>query len=27
LKMSNPLVVYNSDGSYTEDILKIYNKI
>lgn len=27
LKMSKPLVVYNSDGSYTEDILKIYNKI
>lgn len=27
LKMSKSLVVYNSDGSYTEDILKIYNKI
>lgn len=27
LKMCKPLVVYNDDGSYTQDILKIYNKI
>ena len=27
LKMNEPLVVYNEDGSYTENILKIYNKI
>ena len=27
LKMLEPLVVYNTDGTYTENILKIYNKI
>lgn len=27
LTMKEPLVVYNDDGSYTNDILKIYNKI
>ncbi len=27
LKVSKPLIVYNNDGSYTDDILKIYNKI
>lgn len=27
LKMCEPLIVYNSDGSYTDDILRIYNKI
>lgn len=26
LRLSNPLVVYNDDGSYTDEILKIYNK-
>lgn len=27
LKMLKPLIVYNDDGSYSNDILKIYNKI
>lgn len=27
LKILKPLVVYNDDGNYTNDILKIYNKI
>lgn len=27
LKMCEPLIVYNNDGSYTNEILKIYNKI
>lgn len=27
LKIEKPLIVYNSDGSYTQEILKIYNKI
>lgn len=26
LKMENPLIIYNEDGSYTEDIMKIYYK-
>ena len=26
LKMEKPLIVYNEDGSYTDEILKIYNK-
>jgi tRNA1Val (adenine37-N6)-methyltransferase len=26
LKVLKPLIVYNQDGTYTEDILKIYNK-
>ena len=26
LKIEKPLIVYNEDGSYTEEILKIYNK-
>ena len=26
LKIEKPLVVYNQDGTYTEEILKIYNK-
>lgn len=26
LKIDKPLIVYNDDGSYTEEILKIYNK-
>jgi tRNA1Val (adenine37-N6)-methyltransferase len=27
LKMDKPLIIYNEDGSYTEEVLKIYNKI
>ena len=27
LKLLEPLIVYNNDGSYTDNILKIYNKI
>lgn len=27
LKLEKPLYVYNEDGNYTEEILKIYNKI
>ena len=27
LKMCEPLIVYNQDGTYTKEILKIYNKI
>ena len=27
LKIDEPLIVYNNDGTYTNDILKIYNKI
>jgi tRNA1Val (adenine37-N6)-methyltransferase len=27
LKFDRPLIVYNEDGTYTEEILKIYNKI
>lgn len=27
LKVDKPLYIYNSDGSYTEEVLKIYNKI
>ena len=26
LKLEKPLIVYNEDGSYTDEILKIYNK-
>ena len=26
LKVEKPLIVYNEDGSYTDEILKIYNK-
>ena len=26
LKMEKPLIVYNNDGTYTDEILKIYNK-
>ena len=26
LKIKEPLIVYNDDGTYTEEILKIYNK-
>lgn len=26
LKMEKPLIVYNEDGTYTDEILKIYNK-
>ena len=26
LKIDKPLVVYNENGEYTEEILKIYNK-
>ena len=27
LKVDKPLYIYNSDGTYTEELLKIYNKI
>ena len=27
LKIDKPLYIYNSDGTYTEELLKIYNKI
>ena len=27
LKIDKPLYIYNSDGNYTEELLKIYNKI
>ena len=27
LKIDNPLYIYKSDGTYTEELLKIYNKI
>ncbi len=27
LKIENPLYIYNSDVTYTEELLKIYNKI
>lgn len=27
LNVEQPLIIYNSDGSYTDEILKIYNKI
>lgn len=27
LNIEQPLIIYNSDGSYTDEILKIYNKI
>ena len=27
LKVLKPLIIYNKDGSYTEEVLKIYNKI
>lgn len=27
LKVEKPLIVYNNDGSYTDEVLKIYNKI
>lgn len=27
LKVEKPLIVYNEDGTYTNEILKIYNKI
>jgi tRNA1Val (adenine37-N6)-methyltransferase len=27
LKVYKPLIIYNSDGSYTNEVLKIYNKI
>ena len=27
LKIEKPLFIYNEDGNYTEEILKIYNKI
>ena len=26
LKMEKPLIVYNQDGTYTDEILEIYNK-
>lgn len=26
LKIDNPLIIYNEDGSYTDEILEIYNK-
>jgi len=26
LKIEKPLIIYNEDGSYTEEILEIYNK-
>jgi tRNA1Val (adenine37-N6)-methyltransferase len=26
LKIEKPLIVYNEDGTYTDEILKIYNK-
>ncbi len=26
LKVEKPLIIYNKDGSYTEEVLKIYNK-
>ena len=27
LKVESPLIIYNDDGSYTDEILKIYNKL
>ena len=27
LNVEQPLIIYNSDGNYTDEILKIYNKI
>ena len=27
LNIDNPLIIYNRDGSYTDEVLKIYNKV
>ncbi len=27
LKIEKPLIIYNQDGTYTEEVLKIYNKV